>query len=88
MLGRLPAIADAIQRSRTEPLPRDPRHAPAQGTPWTLVAHEPGRPRPGMARMRSYHEARAMAVELSELGFMVTVHDREERVRLRVWPPR
>ena len=45
MLERLPAIADAIQRSR------------------------------------------AMAVEPSELGFMVAVHDGDDRVRLRVWPP-
>lgn len=87
MLDRLPAIADAIQRSRREPLARDPRHAPQQGTPWTLVAHEAGRQQPGTARVRSYHEARAMAVELSELGFTVAVHDDKDRVRLRVWPP-
>lgn len=87
MLDRLPAIAEALQRSRNpEPPPRDAR-PPQAATPWTLVAREAGHAGAGTVRMRSYTEARAMAVELSDLGFMVTVHDDADRLRLQLWPP-
>ena len=88
MLDRLPAIAQAMQRSRdAEPGPRGTRPEPAPPTPWTLVAREAGHAEAGTARLRSYTEARAMAVELSDMGFMVAIHDDADRVRLRLWPP-
>lgn len=88
MLDRLPAIADAIQRSRDpEPAPRDAQPEPAEDRPWKLVASEAGHAGTGTAHMRNFNEARAMAVELSELGFVVQVHDDADRVRLRLWPP-
>jgi hypothetical protein len=87
VLDRLPAIADALQRSRqAEPPPRELRPDPA-AMPWRLVAREAGHPGAGTVHMRSYTEARAMALELSDIGFTVTVHDDEDRVRLRMWPP-
>jgi hypothetical protein len=88
MLDRLPAIADAIQRSRTaEPPPRHPQAGPVPPTPWKVVARESGHAGAGTLRMRSYNEARAMALELSDMGFMVAVHDDAGHVRLRLWPP-
>jgi len=88
MLDRFPAIADAIRRSGDpEPALRDSQPGAAVDRPWKLVASQAGHAGTGTAHMRNYNEARAMAVELSELGFVVEVHDDANRVRLRLWPP-
>jgi hypothetical protein len=85
VLPRIPAIADAMQRTRPENIGKPPPED--IGPPWTLVAHEPGRPGEGIVEVRGYAQGRVVALELSELGFMVTLRDAEDNVRLRIWPP-
>jgi hypothetical protein len=80
MLDRLPVIVDAIQRSRNaDPARRDAQPEAPVEAPWKLVATESGHAGTGTARMRNFEEARALAVELSELGFVVAVHDGADR---------
>jgi hypothetical protein len=85
VLPRIPAIADATQRTRPEnvgkPQPED------TGRPWTLVATEPGHPGHSIVEVSGHAQGRVVALELSELGFMITMRDADNQVRLRIWPP-
>jgi hypothetical protein len=77
VLERVQDIAQAVQHAQ-----------PAQPPAWKLVAREPGGADSRELPLASYRAGRTLAVELSELGLVVTVRDPEQRVRLSVWPPR
>lgn len=77
VLERVQDIAEAVKHAR-----------PAQPPAWRLLAREPGGADTRELPLASYRAGRTLAVELSELGLVVTVRDPEHRVRLCVWPPR
>jgi hypothetical protein len=77
-LDHIPAVAAAVRKAR---------HRSAAERRWTVEAHERGQDEPRAMRLGSYTQGRTLALELSELGYVVTVRDPEERVRLQMWPP-
>jgi hypothetical protein len=79
-----PAIAEAMERARPATLDDTPA---GTARPWTLVAREHGSPGHGVTQVRDLAQGRAMALQLSELGFVVTLHDADDNVRLCMWPP-
>ena len=54
---------------------------------WKLVASQLDGDAEREVPLRSYADARRLAVAVSELGLAATVLDEQERVRLQVWPP-
>ncbi|HZY17698.1 MAG TPA: hypothetical protein VFE82_04410 [Ramlibacter sp.] len=87
VLEHIPEIAEAMERAQQVDRDCAIQAEPSSACPWTLQAREPGQPGCGTLRLRSYSQGRTLAVELSQLGFVVAVRDREDRVRLRMWPP-
>ena len=77
VLERVQDIAEAVQHAR-------PAHPPA----WKLVARDPSGQDSRELPLASLRAGRTLALELSELGLVVTVRDPQQRVRLSIWPPR
>jgi hypothetical protein len=76
VLERVQDIADAVHKAQ-----------PSRAL-WKLVAREPGGQDSRELPLASYRAGRTLAVELSELGLVVSIRDPQQRVRLSIWPPR
>lgn len=75
-LERIPAVAEARRAAGA-----------LAGPAWTLFARESDEARWGEVRLGSYEQGRRLALELSQLGFVVAVEDQKGQMRLRMWPP-
>ncbi|KQT13462.1 hypothetical protein [Ramlibacter sp. Leaf400] len=76
VLERVQGIADSVHKAQ-----------PSRAL-WKLVAREPSGRDSRELPLASYRAGRTLALELSELGLMVSVVDPDQRVRLSIWPPR
>lgn len=60
--------------------------APAPAAMWELRASEPGHPRERRIPLASLRDCRALALDLSEGGLHVAIHDPAGRLCLEIWP--
>jgi hypothetical protein len=77
VLERVQDIADAVHKAQ-----------PSRAAPWKLMARDPAGPGWRELPLASFRAGRTLAVELSELGLVVSVSGPDQRIRLTLWPPR